>query len=553
MVRRAKKPIDQCAADCANKKFYARHPGDPELFDDAGNWIPLHPTLDEHTEYRKEWMDLYLECGGEIEGGGGKTDPTDPVIPCNDTDVLILVEVWELAVIGPRSELRAVVDSREQYVNLDDKVDAGNFHPEYGRVIRLLARVAWQSGKQSGLAGHIVIWKEGHLDDTRIVDLKKSDHHGFGAPGSRISDHRSVTGSGGWTPVVEFYLSTYGGDVFHLSAALEGGAPIKAGKYQVWKKFWYQVTEMERYEGGRYEMPARTAGKFEEWFHEAFIRFEEKQVGSQRKSVAYQSDIESKDKFGEECFDRDHQSPFKAHLMMVGTFVTGKTLTLNMTMDQPLWKSPVVYRLRRQHGDEKPWLLKARYRPKVRGNWHRWRDLPHKRVRAIRQGEEASWLRYQLEVDFSKAILKPSRKRPVEIELGLGVYELTGFGGGSQHSLISLEMFGTSSTVINNERLGDIVAHEAGHCLGLLNLPPAGPRDHEAWRNIPSQEELDRKPPPDPNAQKYKHCKFEGCLMSYKSLKGKKNGFHYDGSTGVGCLEYLLRQDFSRDAMSFWK
>lgn len=41
--------------------------------------------------------------------------------------------------------------------------------------------------------------------------------------------------------------------------------------------------------------------------------------------------------------------------------------------------------------------------------------------------------------------------------------------------------------------------------------------------------------------------------MSYKPLKGVFNGFHYDGATGIGCSEYLRRQDFSRGAMSFWR
>lgn len=541
MTRRAKKPLNQCAIDCANQKFYANHPGDPELFDAEGNWIPLHPTSSEHTPYRIEWMDLYEQCGGEVEydggggGGGGKTDPFDPVVPCKD-DELILVEVKEQAVIGPRSELRPVVDSREQYVNLDDQIDTSVFHPEYGRVIRLLARVAWKSGKQSDLEGHTVVWTENHLEDDLVVDLKPSEYHGFNSPGSKTSEHESVTTANGWTPVVEFYLSTYGGYRFSLTASLQSGGPqLPAGTYEVWKKFWYQVTEMKRRSGGRYELPAGAASKCEAWLREVFIRLEE-DTASPRAIAEYQPDIpgESKDAVAGLYFQEDHLSPFKAHILMCASVIHMQDARyVEATLDQPLWRSPEVYRLYRVEEEEKPWLQFAAFRRKGRD---RWRKLSPKRVTAIRQGDESSWLRYKIEVDFSRGVIKPTPEKPIEIRLRVGVYGSIGVGGNSQHSLVALGQIGASSGTAAKENLGRLMAHEVVHCLGLLNLPPAGAHDHDKWL--------------DPLTR---HCNVPGCIMSYKSLKGVFTGFHYDGKTGTGCNEYLRRQDFSRSAMSFWR
>lgn len=535
MTRRAKKPLNQCAVDCADEKFYANHPGDPELFDADGNWIPLHPTSSEHTAYRTEWMDLYVACGGELEDdNGGKTDPTDPVMPCED-DELILVEVKEQAVLGPRSELRPVVDSREQYVNLDDQVDPSDFHPENGRVIRLLARVAWKSGKQSGLEGHTVVWTEGHFDD-RVVDLDPADYQGFDSPGSQTPEHASITTANGWTPVVKFYLSTYGGDRFSLTATLQStGQQLAAGTYEVWRRFWYQVTEMKRLSGGLYELPAGSAAKCEAWLREVFIRFEE-DTSSPRAIAEYRSDIpgESKDAVAGQYFEHNHLSPFKAHVMVCATLLYNPDARMvEETLDKPVWVSPGIYRLYGNDKEDRPWLQFAAFRRKGR---ERWRKLSPKRIRAIREGDESSWLRYRIEVDFSHGVIKPSVDRPIEIRLRVGVYEYIGQGGRSQHSLIGLAQFGTPSSAAAEERLGTLMTHEVVHCLGLLNMPPAGAHAHDDWR--------------DPLTA---HCNVPGCIMSYKALKGTFTGFHYDGATGTGCNEYLRRQDFSRGVMeTFW-
>jgi len=83
-MRRATKPLNEAAIDCANQKFYALNATDPTLFDSAGNWVPLSATDPAQADYRSQWMDLYEECGGDVEdtGGGKKKDPCDPVNPC---------------------------------------------------------------------------------------------------------------------------------------------------------------------------------------------------------------------------------------------------------------------------------------------------------------------------------------------------------------------------------------------------------------------------------------------------------------------------------------
>src|SRR5207248_1222958 len=59
--------------------------------------------------------------------------------PCPE---ITLSELKEIVKSGG-SETPQAPAARRQYINLDDQVDAGNPHPEYGRVIRVKAKIQW--------------------------------------------------------------------------------------------------------------------------------------------------------------------------------------------------------------------------------------------------------------------------------------------------------------------------------------------------------------------------------------------------------------------------
>jgi len=532
MTRRAKKPLNQAAIDCADKKFYALNYCDPTLFDFEGRWIPLHPTSPEHAEYRKQWMDLYEECGGEVEysGGGKKPDPTEPVQPCPDE--IVLVEVRELVTHGRTAETRAVV-TRDQYVNLDQEIEPEGVRPEYGRFVCLKARVEWKSGSQSGLAGHTVHWSCFNEPPLRN-ELAPKDRHGFGAAGSGSNSAEGVTDGEGWTEPVYFYLSTYGGEVFELSASLEPlGEGLPAGAYTVWRKFWYQVTEMKRPGGGLFELPAASANVFEEAYRQVFIDFEEASGG--RRIAEYRANIAQGEKpgFVAKYFVKDNLAPFKAHLVMLErnevlehrkkTFHESVATTASWVSEKsfPLCPLPA--------GDGIPWLREARF---SRTGTDPWRKIPEKRIGELPVSGSDSYRK--IVVSFSGVALGPRPDRPVHIRIVFWVYTPQGIAGHSQNAYINVGMVGVSTSALHEQQLGGLCVHEMGHCLGLLNMEPAGKHDHDEWKDS------------------HQHCSFNSCWLYHVAFRSGL-AFHLDGATMTGCRDYLLRQDFSRAVMSsYW-
>ena len=74
--------------------------------------------------------------------------------PCPLTRQVRVVELVEVVRHGRRTTTRTPAP-RDQFVNLDERVDPSNPHPEYGRCIRLKARVEWVAGDPNRpLNGH---------------------------------------------------------------------------------------------------------------------------------------------------------------------------------------------------------------------------------------------------------------------------------------------------------------------------------------------------------------------------------------------------------------
>ncbi len=530
---------DTQAADEANRRvtFYFFHPDRlPNLpcgFDNLAPCKRQMVSLDtRHVEtFRCSFYDsLSRRCPSE--------NPTPPVV-----DELVFAEVCEVVTNGKKTELRPPVSSREQYVNLDRQVEPDALRPEHGRVVCLKARIAWKSGKSSGLEGHEVQWDAIYTPALR-KDLRPQDKQGFDSAGSGSSSTLTTTDADGWTPVAHYFLSTYGGEESQLLATLNAtGEEKPAGTYTVWKKFWYQVTEMKRPPSGRFRLGPDATRTFESIYEKAFIRFEET---GKRKLATHQPVIEAKARhdFGRATFERDGFVPFKSHILMADRIFSGDPEEYFITeheMDAPVWTSSTSFAVREYWDPSMPWIARAKYRIKGR---KKWRSLPKKRIKLItdpnstKPGKDRTRVhpRQKVRVDFSTALLKPSPKRKVEIELYVQVHHWSGFAGDSQHAVVGLGHYGIPQTKKAEEPLGDLVAHEVAHTLGLLNLPPAGKKAHDAWRE-----------------STHGHCGDKSCTMSYAKNRAIANSFHIDGGTLDGCGDYLRRQDFSRSVMAHWK
>ncbi len=155
-------------------------------------------------------------------------------------------------------ERELFVDSFKQYINLeiDDRED-GKRHPDHSRWIALRARIEWADGGKSDLAGKKIRWsftETPHSESGRPAQLTADQSAGFepDGRGENLKTTMSTTDDKGWTPVVWFGLSEYAGDQFVIHAAAEpaedaedNSVKLNAGPYQVWRKFWAQITQLK--------------------------------------------------------------------------------------------------------------------------------------------------------------------------------------------------------------------------------------------------------------------------------------------------------------------
>lgn len=134
----------------------------------------------------------------------------------------------------------------KQYINLDKDLEgAPKRHPEYGRYVEVKARVESTDGV---LSGHSVTFSFELVakGKARPATLTGAPAEGFGAEGGAATESSS-TDAEGWTGTVKFYLSQYAGDQFKISAEAveDAGNKKQTGIYEVWRKFWYQVTRAQ--------------------------------------------------------------------------------------------------------------------------------------------------------------------------------------------------------------------------------------------------------------------------------------------------------------------
>jgi type VI secretion system secreted protein VgrG len=162
------------------------------------------------------------------------------------------VELVELVEVVQRSsgDVTQSPNARKQYVNMAAATDK----PEFTRKIRLKARIRWRSGDPSrSLAGKSVKWYLRPGGSNRGSLTPQSLKAGFDSDGG-AERKDTATDADGWTPIVEFHSSQYGGDEFTVGATLDPGysGGLTAGAYTVWRRIFYEVDCMTRVDGGTF-------------------------------------------------------------------------------------------------------------------------------------------------------------------------------------------------------------------------------------------------------------------------------------------------------------
>lgn len=296
--------------------------------------------------------------------------PGSPVTTCDVNDRVRLVQLVEV-VTHRGSTSHRTPSARRQYINLDANIDPAVAHPEYGRAIRLQARVEWVSGDRSRpLAGHPIYWYSQAAAGNK-AGLATREQESFDASGGGHARKQTSTDAMGWTPVVEFHLSLYGGDQFDVfateAASYTGG--LQAGRYTVWKKLWYQVTEMRDSAGGTFDVPSGVTTVFEAGYATVFIEFTEQTPRTSAAWVCNLPDGAARAAAARPHFRVDHLAPFKAHIMTVDwSEASPVERTVTATLTSPHWAAPNYWTLWKC-GAALAWKVSAEWRPAAAAAW----------------------------------------------------------------------------------------------------------------------------------------------------------------------------------------
>ncbi len=170
-------------------------------------------------------------------------------------DTVVMAEVAEVVKASDGTDNNEAPANRDQYINMP----AANGHPELGRSVRLKARLKWSSGANNPLNGQKVYWYF-KPDAKNRASLPAALQAGFDTAGT--AQFTSTTAADGWTPIVHFIPSQYGGDNFEVYATTDAGftGGLAAGDYTVWRRVFYELDCMKRPDAGTYADRADTAG-----------------------------------------------------------------------------------------------------------------------------------------------------------------------------------------------------------------------------------------------------------------------------------------------------
>lgn len=393
------------------------------------------------------------------------------------------IEVVE--VVDDKGNTKEPDSNRRQYVNREDA--SGE---EYGRRIRLKARYFEEAeGQTKPLTGEKIYWRAypGPDNKTGLIGELQA---GFDSPGSGTLEKETTTNADGCTPVVDFYVSRYGGDVFNIIAAGEkppqNASPSSgeaAGTYEVWRELRYEVDCMTRPNGGTYDNRANTTG-MKSNLAQAFV--EAKQVGSD-DSPSHQRVTKTNELagFGSGLRQGDywHREDLYFHLIFVDTIVSSSEGWREEEETERL--SPGTNTLKFSASDytldPRDWFIDADYwQPHmgytILGN-RDYTDLDEENFTLIEGGSITSGTdHYLLTIDFPGwGIIGEGHEPSEEVHLRIefknwGSAVLSGVHmGGTPITALGIryrERKYSSGGYLKTSTLGTMI-HEPGHSMGL--------------------------------------------------------------------------------------
>ena len=407
-------------------------------------------------------------------------------------------------------EIKQKAEGRKQYVNLDNQMIPNEAHPEYGRIIQLKARIEWVAGDSSRpLNGKKLNWyfEKGADNSTNLGLTEKAC---FDAPGG-TANKWVETGEDGWTPVVKFCFSIYGGDKFNITVGGEAENTMQTGDYTVWRKLWFEVDTMKKRGGGLLDMDhPRLPALFEPCFIELVLEGTDNQPDNTWNLQTSELHDFANDYFGAQL------SPFQSHEAAVDHQAdkkTGQVKVISMTATVYTDGTSDTYYV---YDGGNSWLENAEY-----DAGSGWKDLDKSKVSLV----GADIVEKQIEIDMSSGPVTPTNADPVKVKLKYTLAEeWSGDGSNKPHAMVAMGYwYDKHPAATALKRTLGTMAHELGHLLGMV---PIGSTTHI-------------------DTGTGDHCTDTDCVMYYQNTSTRTNNF-----CDV-CKEYLRINDLTQFKTAF--
>ncbi|MFB0553030.1 MAG: hypothetical protein ACETWQ_06910 [Phycisphaerae bacterium] len=433
---------------CRKHKMQKEHEEGPRWDVSAKQNCPLVELV--------ELVEVVTEGKGEVPVTGVADTPKDGIpIP------------WKSELAG----LKRPTNPERQYINLPRKF-RGFGHggaPHHGRYIEFRARVNPKGDASGSLAGKMV-----HFSYTptygagRPAPIYEGGKEGFGH--QKLATLRTYTNKDGWTGVVRFNMSMYGGDKFKIAAQADEnndgqpeGTKLETGDYEVWKEIRYTLACMKRPDGSDYSDRVREA-EFKSEFEKSFIKMT--RTGGLSKP-AHQRWIEKDDAKSWATSKLPAQADRTLNFALIDTLIDGqKTRPFNYEFDPPRYE----WFIRRLGGAnytfdlsaKNKWLISAKYYDKNQPSVSH--ALPNDKVNLTLT---QSGLYYELSVDLRGVVTGGLALNRIKVVLAL---QERGIGSGlAEGPNIFVAMRCREGKYSGNPEDSTLhtMFHESGHFLGL--------------------------------------------------------------------------------------
>jgi len=402
-----------------------------------------------------ELVEVVTKGKGEVPVTGVADAPKDGGVPVP----------WD----SKLARLKRPTNPERQYINLPKK-SKGFGHggaPHHDRYVELRARVKPKGSGSGSLAGKAVHFSYTPSYGTdRPAELYAGGKEGFGH--QNAATLKTYTNKDGWTGVVRFYMSMYGGDKFKIAAQADEdgkgnlGKKLETGDYQVWKEIRYTLACMKRPSGSDYSDRV-TEATLKSEYKKSFIELTRTGVLSK---PAHKLLIETNKSNVWAASELPAKADRTLNFALIDTLAKGAPIAFNLDADAPgnvFWWTLSGGSYAFDLSAQNKWLTSAKYYDKNQALASRvLHALPNNKVTLTLDG-----LNYKLTVDVSGVVSGGLPLNRIHVVLALKKRDsLSGLSWGPI-TIVAMRWRERNYSGKEGDATLHTMLHESGHYLGV--------------------------------------------------------------------------------------